>query len=203
MLARRDWQSGLHLVSDHVQEFDRETHVGQSCEAKGERYATSLPNSKALEANALCTVADLQKTACFDNVDIAESATERAVKAAADLSADLVETANYGASKVRSSLSMPLCRPHRGFRSLVLQAFEEQQRIGAEVEKVLSLTKQLTEQNSEWSALIDSADQSLRVLGDFETYFEVLQQDLSKLTDSLQHLSQQKSAGSATQTAPS
>ena len=85
---------------------------------------------------------------------------------------------------------------------MLSQAFEEQQRIGAQVEKVLSLTKQLTEQNSGWSALINSADQSLRVLGDFETYFEVLQQDLSKLTESLQHLSQQNCADPAAATAP-
>ena len=81
-----------------------------------------------------------------------------------------------------------------------MQAFAEQQRIGAEAEKVLALTKQLSDQNSEWAALINSADQSLRVLGDFETYFEVLQQDLSQLTSSLQHLAQQKSEASAAAT---
>jgi hypothetical protein len=56
---------------------------------------------------------------------------------------------------------------------------------------VLSLTNKLSDQNTEWAALINSADQALRILGDFQTYFEVLQQDLSKLTNSLQHLGQQ------------
>ncbi|DBA97232.1 TPA: biogenesis of lysosome-related organelles complex 1 subunit 1 [Trebouxia sp. C0004] len=97
-----------------------------------------------------------------------EAATQRAVKAAEKLSADLVEVANSGAAK----------------------AFQEQQRIGAEVEKVLSLVNKLSDQNTKWAALINSADQSLRVLGDFQTYFEVLQQDLSRLTNSLQHLGQ-------------
>jgi len=75
-----------------------------------------------------------------------------------------------------------------------VQAFQEQQRIGSEVEKVLSLTNKLSKQNTEWAAMINSADQALRVLGDFETYFEVLEQDLSKLTNSLQHLGQPGSA---------
>ncbi|DBB09036.1 hypothetical protein WJX82_001475 [Trebouxia sp. C0006] len=98
-----------------------------------------------------------------------EAATQRAVKAAESLSADLVEVANSGAAK----------------------AFQEQQQIGVEVEKVLSLTNKLSDQNTDWAALINSADQALRVLGDFQTYFEVLQQDMSKLTDSLQHLGKQ------------
>ena len=71
------------------------------------------------------------------------------------------------------------------------QAFEKQQLIGAEVQKILGLSKHLGQQNSVWAALINAADQSLRVLGDFETYFEVLQQDLSKLTQSLQQLGPQ------------
>ncbi|KAL3149318.1 biogenesis of lysosome- organelles complex 1 subunit 1 [Trebouxia sp. C0010 RCD-2024] len=104
-----------------------------------------------------------------------EAASGRAVKAAESLSAHLVEVVNSGAS----------------------EAFAQQQRIGAEVHKVLELTKQLDEQNSEWTALINSADQSLKVLGDFETYFEVLQRDLGKLTSSLHHLGQQKSEASA------
>ncbi|DBA70466.1 TPA: biogenesis of lysosome- organelles complex 1 subunit 1 [Trebouxia sp. C0005] len=98
-----------------------------------------------------------------------EAATQRAVKAAESLSADLVEVANSGAAK----------------------AFQQQQRIGVEVEKVLSLTNKLSDQNTEWATMINSADQALRVLGDFQTYFEVLQQDMSKLTSSLQHLGQQ------------
>lgn len=84
---------------------------------------------------------------------------------------------------------------------MCLQAFAEQQRIGAEAERVLSLTKHLSQQNAEWVALINSADQSLRVLGDFETFFEVLQQDLSKLTSSLQNLAQPQPAASVTTTA--
>lgn len=83
-----------------------------------------------------------------------------------------------------------------------MQAFAEQQRIGAEAETVLGLTKQLSDQNAQWVALINSADQSLRILGDFETYFEVLQQDLSKLTSSLQRLGQQKSETSAATAIP-
>lgn len=86
---------------------------------------------------------------------------------------------------------------------MCLQAFAEQQRIGTEAEKVLGLTKQLSQQNAEWVALINSADQSLRVLGDFETFFEVLQQDLSKLTSSLQSLALPQTAASvAATTAP-
>ena len=77
---------------------------------------------------------------------------------------------------------------HRSCQYSTLQAFEYQQRIGSEAEKALSLTNQLSQQNEEWAELINSADQALRVLGDFETYFEVLQQDLSSLTDSLQRL---------------
>ena len=92
---------------------------------------------------------------------------------------------------------------YAGFAAiLLLQAFQEQQRIGAEVTKVLDLTNKLSEQNKEWAALINSADQALRVLGDFETHFEILQQDLSKLTASLQNLgrrsSSQEGSGSRT-----
>ena len=53
------------------------------------------------------------------------------------------------------------------------------------------MTNKLSDQNTEWAALINSADQALRVLGDFQTYFEVLQQDMSKLTNSLQRLGYQ------------
>ena len=78
-----------------------------------------------------------------------------------------------------------------------MQAFQQQQQIGTQVETVLSLTKRLAEQNTKWGSLINSADQALRILGDFQTYFEVLQQDLSNLTVSLQQLGQQNSPQAA------
>lgn len=62
------------------------------------------------------------------------------------------------------------------------------------MDKVLTLSNKLSEQNVEWATLINSADQALKVLGDFQTYFEVLQQDLSKLTGSLQQLGKQESS---------
>ena len=146
----------------------------------------------------LCSVSPALYSDVFTDADT-EAATERAVKAAEDLSAELVEAVNSGASKVRGARAAArlLCVNQQA-RSC-LKAFEEQQHIGAEVEKVLALTKQLCEQNSQWATLINSADQSLRVLGDFETFFEVLQQDLSNLTGSLQQLSQQQLEVSAEQ----
>lgn len=71
----------------------------------------------------------------------------------------------------------------------MLQAFESQQRIGAQAQTLLDLTDKIKSQNADWAELINSADEALRVVGDFETYFEVLQQDLGKLTASLQRLS--------------
>ena len=60
---------------------------------------------------------------------------------------------------------------------------------------MFQLTKKLSAQNEAWAALCNSADQALRVLGDFEGFFAVLQSDMSKLADSLEQLSQQKASG--------
>lgn len=135
----------------------------------------------------------------------AEAATKRALAAAENLSADLVEVVNSGPSKVGLTFGLWTRATSWTVRNelyeMCLQAFAQQQRIGTEAEKVLGLTKQLSQQNAEWVALINSADQSLRVLGDFETFFEVLQQDLSKLTSSLQNLAQPQPAASVAATA--
>lgn len=124
----------------------------------------------------------------------ADAATKRAVTAAEDLSASLVKVVNAVASEVSILDFQSACLQQSAVKTANLQAFERQQQIGTKIEKVFQLTKKVTAQDEEWAGLCNSADQALRVLGDFEGFFAVLQSDMSKLADSLEQLSQQQAS---------